>query len=106
MAETPYKITLFMKRRPGMTVEAFRDYYENHHVPLCEKYSSGVARYIRRRRMSPIWAPGNEAKNHEGQRKGGSLNARSLRLCSLSPSSRSNSQVSMPILKWRAIASS
>ena len=32
-----------------MTFEAFRDYYENHHVPLCEKYtSSGLSRYVRR----------------------------------------------------------
>jgi hypothetical protein len=37
-----------MKRRPGMTLEAFQDYYENHHVPLCEKYVSGVSRYLRR----------------------------------------------------------
>jgi hypothetical protein len=45
---TYYKILLFMKRRPGMTVEAFQDYYENHHVPLCETYASGVNRYLRR----------------------------------------------------------
>jgi EthD domain len=45
---THYKILLFMKRRPGMTVAAFQDYYENHHVPLCEKYASGVSRYMRR----------------------------------------------------------
>jgi hypothetical protein len=37
-----------MKRRPGMSVEAFRDYYENSHAPFCEKYSVGVSRYIRR----------------------------------------------------------
>lgn len=43
-----YKILLLMKRRAGTTVEQFRDYYENHHVPLCAKYSSGVSRYIRR----------------------------------------------------------
>jgi len=43
-----YKILLFMKRRPGMTFEAFQDYYENHHVPLCLKYTSGVSRYFRR----------------------------------------------------------
>ena len=48
MAQTWWKILLFMKRRPGMSVEAFREYYENHHVPLAEKYSSGVGRYIRR----------------------------------------------------------
>jgi len=49
MSETHYKILLFMKRRAGMTMEAFQDYYENHHVPLCQKYASGgVSRYIRR----------------------------------------------------------
>ena len=48
MAKNNYKILLFMKRRPGMTFEAFQDYYENHHVPLCEKYTSNVSRYVRR----------------------------------------------------------
>ena len=48
MTVNNYKILLFMKRRPGMTFEAFQDYYENHHVPLCEKYTSGVSRYLRR----------------------------------------------------------
>lgn len=43
-----WKILLFMKRRPGMSVEAFRDYYENHHVPLALKYSTAVTRYTRR----------------------------------------------------------
>ena len=48
MADVTYKILMFMKRRPGMTVEAFRDYYENHHAPLCEKYTRNLKRYIRR----------------------------------------------------------
>lgn len=48
MVATTYKILLFMKRREGMSVAAFRDYYETRHVPLCERYSSGVARYLRR----------------------------------------------------------
>jgi hypothetical protein len=48
MAKDRYKILLFMKRRPGMTFEAFQDYYENHHAPLCEKYTSAVSRYLRR----------------------------------------------------------
>jgi uncharacterized protein (TIGR02118 family) len=43
-----YKILLFMKRRPDLSVEEFRAYYENRHVPLCQKYMSGVDRYIRR----------------------------------------------------------
>ena len=48
MADNTYKILLFMKRRPGMTYEAFQDYYENHHAPLCAKYASGISRYVRR----------------------------------------------------------
>lgn len=48
MSKDVYKILLFMKRRPGMSMEAFQDYYENHHAPLCAKYASGVSRYIRR----------------------------------------------------------
>lgn len=43
-----YKILLFMKRRPGMDIEAFRNYYEEHHVPLARKYASGITRYVRR----------------------------------------------------------
>lgn len=43
-----WKILLFMKRRPDMSLEAFRDYYENHHVPLVLKYSRGLSRYVRR----------------------------------------------------------
>ncbi len=49
MSEKPtWKILLFLKRRPGMSMGEFRDYYENHHVPLCMKYAGGVSRYLRR----------------------------------------------------------
>ncbi|MCB2079986.1 MAG: EthD domain-containing protein [Novosphingobium sp.] len=48
MADKAYKILLFMKRRPGMSIEDFRDYYENRHVPLCMKYTQGISRYVRR----------------------------------------------------------
>ena len=48
MAKDSYKILLFMKRRPGMSIEAFQDYYENHHAPLCVTYASGMKRYERR----------------------------------------------------------
>ena len=43
-----FKQVVFLKRRPGMTHEEFRDYYENHHAPLCQKYASGISRYVRR----------------------------------------------------------
>ncbi len=46
--DATYKILLMMKRRPGMSVAAFRAYYETHHVPLVSKYASGVRRYVRR----------------------------------------------------------
>jgi hypothetical protein len=29
-----FKTFAFLARKPGMTTEAFIDYYENHHVPL------------------------------------------------------------------------
>ena len=31
-----------------MSVADFREYYENHHVPLSLKYASGIRRYVRR----------------------------------------------------------
>ena len=48
MTDQIHKILLFMKRRQGMSVAEFRDYYENRHVPLCMKYVSGIKRYVRR----------------------------------------------------------
>jgi EthD domain len=47
-----WKILLFMKRKPGMSVAVFRDYYENHHVPLALANgggrAAGIVRYVRR----------------------------------------------------------
>jgi len=43
-----YKILLFMKRRPGMTLEEFRDYYETKHAPLALQHGASMARYVRR----------------------------------------------------------
>lgn len=48
MSAKTWKILMFLKRREGMSFEAFRDYYENHHMPLCLKYVSGPTRYMRR----------------------------------------------------------
>jgi len=50
MAEKTWKILLLMKRRPGMSVADFRDYYENHHVPLAMSHGGGVqlSKYVRR----------------------------------------------------------
>ncbi len=43
-----YKIHLYLKRKPGMSVEDFRDYYENHHVPLCLKFAGNMTGYTRK----------------------------------------------------------
>lgn len=43
-----FKILLPMKRKPGITVADFRDYYENHHAPLAAKASGALYRYVRR----------------------------------------------------------
>lgn len=48
MSAKVYKILLFLKRSPGITTEEFRDYYENHHVPLCLNYAKGITHYVRR----------------------------------------------------------
>ena len=46
--KTYWKILLLMKRKPGISMEEFRDHYENNHIPLCRPYMSGIARYFRR----------------------------------------------------------
>jgi hypothetical protein len=49
VAEQIYKVLIMLKRRPGMSVAEFRDYYENHHRPLAGKYAvPGMCRYVRR----------------------------------------------------------
>lgn len=47
-----HKLMIFLKRRPGMSHAAFRSYYEEHHVPLCLHYMSGVESY-RRHYLAP-----------------------------------------------------
>jgi hypothetical protein len=43
------KIIIGLKRRPGMTVEEFRDYYENVHIKVASKYlQPGMVHYMRR----------------------------------------------------------
>lgn len=48
MAVQIFKVLIFLKRRPGMSLDAFRDYYEGAHAKLCEKYMVGARRYVRR----------------------------------------------------------
>jgi hypothetical protein len=43
------KILCMMKRRPGMSMDEFIDYYEGEHCKFGEKHLSGIAsKYIRR----------------------------------------------------------
>lgn len=42
-----YKLMLMMKRRPGMSKQAFREHYENVHVPLGEAALPYARRYVR-----------------------------------------------------------
>ena len=48
MSAQIFKVLIFLKRRPDMSLETFRDYYENVHAKLGEKYAIGLRRYVRR----------------------------------------------------------
>lgn len=43
-----HKLLLFLKRKPGLSLEEFRSHYEERHVPLAMKYMTGAERYVRR----------------------------------------------------------
>jgi len=42
------KLVFLLKRKPGMSVEEFREYYESNHRKLAEKATPGALRYVRR----------------------------------------------------------
>jgi hypothetical protein len=41
------KLTFLMKRKEGMSFEAFRDYYENNHAPLAAGLCPHLVKYTR-----------------------------------------------------------
>jgi uncharacterized protein (TIGR02118 family) len=43
-----FKMLIFLKRKPGMSREAFREYYENVHVKIALKHPGQMKRYMRR----------------------------------------------------------
>ena len=47
------KILCMLKKKPGMSFEDFRDYYENNHAPLCEKLIPFFTNY-RRNFITPV----------------------------------------------------
>jgi hypothetical protein len=54
MSTPLYKLLLFIKRRPGLSTEAFRDYYENVHSKLALKYDTGKLKRYMRRYVEPL----------------------------------------------------
>ncbi|MEM7018251.1 MAG: EthD domain-containing protein [Pseudomonadota bacterium] len=48
------KLVMPLKRKPGMSTEDFRAYYENHHRLIGEKYLAGYAMRYVRRFMNPL----------------------------------------------------
>ena len=48
------KVIMPMKRRPGMSVDEFREYYESTHRLLGEKYLAGYASKYQRRFIDPL----------------------------------------------------
>jgi hypothetical protein len=48
-----FKTIGLLKRRPGMSVEEFREYYENNHRVIGEKYLKGNAERYARRFLTP-----------------------------------------------------
>ena len=48
------KVIMLMKRRPGMTIPEFREYYENNHRVIGEKYLNGYAKKYIRRFTNPL----------------------------------------------------
>lgn len=48
------KLVMPMKRRPGMSVEEFREYYETQHRLIGDKYLNGFASKYMRRFINPL----------------------------------------------------
>lgn len=62
-----YKSVALFKRKEGITTSEFREYYENHHVPLKQRLLQlpGLQRY-ERRYLNPIVDPITDAAGNSG----------------------------------------
>lgn len=49
-----YKVVMPLRRKPGMSVDEFRNYYECHHRLIGEKYLTGYATRYMRRYIDPM----------------------------------------------------
>src|SRR5688500_3850755 len=52
-----YKVISLLKRRKGMSLEDFMDYYEKHHARIGETYFPGIAVHYVRRYFKPLPHP-------------------------------------------------
>ena len=57
------KLITLLKRRPGLSREAFRDYYESRHRLIGEKYLAGYAVHYVRRYVELL--PGGGEPDHD-----------------------------------------
>jgi len=58
------KLVALLKRRPGMSMEEFKDYYENVHIQIGLPKLKGKAVSHHRRYLTPI--PGPDGQTREG----------------------------------------
>lgn len=52
-----FKTVMLLKRRPGLSMDEFMAYYENHHTQIGEKYLAGYASHYMRRYVTPFANP-------------------------------------------------
>ena len=53
-----YKVMWLLKRKPGITLEQFRDHYENSHAILGKKYLGHLLVHYKRNYKTGIWGGG------------------------------------------------
>ncbi|WP_062380454.1 EthD domain-containing protein [Pseudomonas abietaniphila] len=57
------KLIFMLKRKAGITPQAFRDHYESSHVKLAQKYIGHLLeRYVRNYPVQAVLNPSNQAK--------------------------------------------
>jgi uncharacterized protein (TIGR02118 family) len=60
------KVIVFITARPGISREAFRDYYETNHVPLVRRLLPTIGRYTRSYLQGPpMWRPDEPAPDFD-----------------------------------------
>jgi hypothetical protein len=61
-----YKVLWFLKRKPGITHEQFRDHYESSHAVLAQKYLGHLFLGYRRNYPTEVWGGGAIADGGAG----------------------------------------